>query len=60
MEKETETIETSINEVAHALREAKKYCLEVEVVTWALKAMKNNPEMNISSAIIDGLNEWVK
>ena len=34
--------------------------VDVEVVTWALKAMKDNPELRISDAMTIGYSEWVK
>lgn len=39
---------------------SKPFHLEVEVVTCALQAMKNNPELSIPEALTIGLNEWVK
>jgi tRNA A-37 threonylcarbamoyl transferase component Bud32 len=34
--------------------------VDVEVVTWALKAMKDDPELSISDAMAIGYSEWVK
>ena len=36
------------------------YPLLPEVITWALKYMKEEPSLSISDAIIYGYNEWVK
>jgi len=46
--------------VADFLDDAKKYGLEAEVVTFALKYMKENPSLTISQAITYGYDEWVK
>ena len=46
--------------VAIALSKAKEQGLETEVVTWALKYMKDNPKLTISEAITLGYNEWIK
>lgn len=40
--------------------EAKKYGMEIEVVVWALDAMKCNPGLSIQQALKDGFDEWVK
>lgn len=34
--------------------------LAVEVVTWAMYAIRSNPEITISEAMYHGYNEWVK
>ena len=34
--------------------------LEVEVVVFALKAMKENPSLTIEEGILEGYEEWVK
>jgi hypothetical protein len=34
--------------------------LEVEVIYWALKYMKNNPEATPAEAFALGIAEWVK
>jgi len=34
--------------------------LEVEVVYWALKAMKDNPTLQPSEALVLGVTEWIK
>ncbi len=46
--------------VAIALSKATEQGLETEVVTWALKYMKDNPNLTISEAITLGYNEWIK
>lgn len=46
--------------VSFALANAYQMSLEVEVVTWALKYMKENPNLTIDEAITMGYYEWVK
>jgi hypothetical protein len=46
--------------VSIALANAYQMSLEVEVVTWALKYMKENPNLTIDEAITMGYYEWVK
>jgi len=49
-----------IDAVSFALANAYQMSLEVEVVTWALKYMKENPNLTIDEAITMGYYEWVK
>jgi len=42
------------------LAEAIDAGLEVEVVVFALKAMKENPSLTIEEAILIGYEEWIK
>jgi predicted DNA-binding protein len=58
--KPVEDIHRSLDIVEHVLREAEDFKLTAEVVTWALKHMKENPRLDISDAIVLGLDEWVK
>lgn len=46
--------------VSDVLEDAKRYGLEAEVVTFALKYMKKDPTLSISTAITYGYDEWVK
>ena len=55
-----ETPTDEINTVSIALANAYQMSLEVEVVTWALKYMKENPNLTIDEAITMGYSEWVK
>lgn len=55
-----EDIHRSMDIVEHVLREAEDFGLTVHVVTWAIKHMKENPSLDISDAIVLGLEEWVK
>lgn len=43
-----------------ALKEAINEGLEVEVVVFALKVMKENPSLSIEEAIFAGYEEWIK
>ena len=42
------------------LDEAMELGLEVEVIYWALIAMKKNPELTPGQAFVLGLMEWIK
>jgi len=56
MEDFFEDIET----IDKALKEAKEYGLEIEVIWSALHSMKTNSNRSIEEAICDGLEEWIK
>ena len=55
-----EDIHRSMDVVTYVLHEADDYGLTAEVVTAALKAMKENPKMQISDAMILGLESYIK
>lgn len=55
-----EEFHRSLEVVDIVLKDAMDFGMEIEVVTWALKLMKNNPKMDISDAIITSYEEWVK
>jgi hypothetical protein len=60
---ETAELSAYTNEVefvGDCIRQASEYGLEAEVAHWALKEMKQNPNLSISDAIWIGFNEWVK
>jgi hypothetical protein len=46
--------------VSNAVKNASGFGLEVEVVTFALKYMKENPSLSIVEAIIMSYEDWVK
>lgn len=46
--------------IKEVLDKATEHDLQVEVVTWALKAMQDNPELQPYEAIVVGYQEWVK
>ena len=55
-----EDIHRSLDIVEHVLNESHDLGCMVEVVTYALKMMKENPKLQISDAIVASINEWVK
>jgi len=59
-ENDTETLLSEMDTVAMALERSREEGLEVEVVTWALRYMKENPSLTISEAITMGYYEWSK
>lgn len=54
-----EDIHRSLDIVEHVLHEAADYGITSLVVTYALRAMKENPKLQISDAIERGLEECV-
>lgn len=46
--------------IREVLEKATEHGLQVEVVTWALKAMQEDPELQPYEAIALGYQEWVK
>lgn len=46
--------------IGNAIKNASGYGLEAEVVTFALKSMKENPQLSIVEAMIVGYEEWIK
>lgn len=46
--------------IRELLEEAGKYNLQAEVVTWALKAMQEDPTLEPYEAFGYGYHEWVK
>jgi hypothetical protein len=60
-EKQEDTdILSAMDQVSMALQHSREESLEVEVVTWALMFMKENPSLTVSEAITMGYFEWVK
>ena len=55
-----ENIHDIMDYVSDVIDEARDQNLEIEVVTWALKAMKANPSLSIVEAINEGYEHWVK
>ena len=49
-----------LDAVQEALRISSEYGLEVEVITWAMKASKRSPSISITEAVEQGLEEWIK
>jgi hypothetical protein len=59
-ENDTEMLILEMDAVAEALEQSREEGLDAEVVTWALRYMKENPSLTISEAITMGFYEWVK
>jgi hypothetical protein len=59
-ENNTEILVSEMDTVAMVLEQSSEENLAVEVVTWALRYMKENPSLTISEAITMGFYEWVK
>lgn len=55
-----EDIHRSLDVVEHVLHEARDLGCETYVVTYALKAMKENPKLQISDAIVMAIEGWLK
>lgn len=55
-----EDIHRSRDIVEHILHEADDLNITVNVVTWAIKFMKENPRLDISDAIVLAYEEWTK
>lgn len=55
-----EDIHRSYDIVSHCLHEAEDFGISAWVVTSALKHMKHNPNLDISDAIVLGMDEWIK
>lgn len=55
-----EDIYRSIAIVESVLHDARDLKIQTEVVTWALKFMKQDPSIDISDAMIMGYEEWVR
>ena len=55
-----EDIHRSLDIVEHVLHEASDYGITAQVVTWALKLIKENPKLDISDAMVLALEEWLK
>jgi hypothetical protein len=55
-----EDINRSMDVVTYVLHEADDYGITVEVVTEALRIMKENPTMQISDAIVLGLETYIR
>ena len=56
---DTETLVLEMDVVSIALERAYEHGMGVEVVTWALRYMKDNPSLTVSQAITMGYYEWI-
>lgn len=55
----SETVK-DVEYIAKAMGAARDYGLEVEVVAWALFALKATPTLTVREAIDYGYMEWIK
>lgn len=53
-------IERTMDEVEVYLNQAKEHKMDLEIVVWALKAMKDNPDITIEEAMKRGYDDWIK
>jgi predicted RNA methylase len=60
MDNKTEETVAEIEFIGYMLDSALEYGLEVEVIYWALKYMKENPTTSPAEAFALGVAEWVK
>jgi len=54
------SINEQMNLISDLLEQVKEEGLEVEVITWALKYMQEDPEQQPYEAFAAGYKEWVK
>ncbi len=55
-----EDIHRSMDVVTYVLHEADDYGITVEVVTEALRVIKENPKLQISDAVVLGLEKYIR
>lgn len=48
----------TIDYIHHRMRIVKQYGLEIEVIVFALRAMKQNPKLTVVEAFECGCDEW--
>lgn len=65
LNKELDTVEVideikQMEFISSGLDEALKFGLEVEVILWSLKAMRENPNLSPAEAFYLGVTEWIK
>lgn len=53
-------IERTMDEVETYLNKAKEHKMDLEIVVWALKAMKDSPGLTIEEAMKRGYDDWIK
>ena len=46
--------------IDHCLEQADAWNLQVEVIAWALKGLKEDPNLTPAEAMLERFNEWVK
>ena len=57
---EEENVNLQMDAISDAIEIASPFQLEIEVILWSMKALKENPELTIKEAIDIGLDEWIK
>jgi len=50
----------ALNTAHLVLEEAKQFGVQVEVMVWAVRYMKEDPSLSVEQAIILASNEWIK
>jgi hypothetical protein len=55
-----QTEEMEMDLIGKVLDQALEAGLELEVIYWALIAMKKNPELTPAQAMVLGVTEWIK
>lgn len=55
-----QTQEMEMDLIDKVLDQALEAGLELEIIYWALMAMKKNPELTPSQAMVLGVTEWIK
>jgi hypothetical protein len=58
MAKKDHTLLEEVELVDQALREAAPYDLQSEVIASAIQAIRENPELDLSTALQYGLQDW--
>lgn len=53
-------LEEEFKVTKNAIKNASEYGLEVEVIVYALKFMKEDPNLSIVEAVIAGYEEWIR
>lgn len=58
MSTEQPTTEYLLSKVRKAIDEAREFGLDAEVILYAMKAIKEAPQISIEEALVAGLHEW--
>ena len=53
-------IQDEMQAIGNGLDHALEFGLEIEVIYFALKAMKENPTLTPAQAFFSGVTEWIK
>jgi hypothetical protein len=60
MDKKTDETTEEMQLIGDMLDSALEYGLEVEVIYWALRYIKENPDTSPAQAFALGVTEWIK